>query len=126
MSNNENKFDFQFWADLAQKDPDAFEKQRKQTIDQYLSSIEDKALQARLSKLQWRVDMERKKSKNPMDTTVRIYDMMWASVSKNYDVLQELSDMTSKNTVQPKKPTTKAPVLKFVKKTNPTDEKTSS
>jgi len=48
-------------------------------------------MQRRLRGLQWRVDVERKRSHNAMDAAIRIYDMMWESVARNYEELQKLA-----------------------------------
>ena len=85
-------FDFDYWRDLANKDPEAFEAARKLEIDQYISSLKTEELQDRMRRLQWRVNTERKRSKNPMDSAIRIYDMMWDSVGKNFEAIQELSE----------------------------------
>jgi len=124
MNDKNINLNFQYWSDLAKKDPEAFEKKRKEVIDQYITTLPNKETQARINKLQWRIDMERKKYKNPLDAAIRIYDMMWTSVSKHYDVLQSLTDITSSE--QPKKAKIeKAPILPF-KKFDPSDKQTGS
>jgi len=111
-------FDFDYWCELAKQDPEAFEQAREQEISNYIGTLNDESAQERLRRLQWRVEMERKLSKNPMDSAVRLYDMMWDSVSKNYEALQELAKeftppaerSVSESTIR-----TKAKVLKFKK-----------
>lgn len=90
--NKENSFDFDYWVKLAKTNPDAFEAKRKQAIDDYLAGTPE-GTQDRLRRLQWRVEMERQRARNPMDAAIRIYDMMWDSVSRNMDALNELADM---------------------------------
>lgn len=99
MKNNTEKyaerkkeFDFDYWCQLAKDDPAAFEAARKQEIDNHIAGIQQKSTQERMERLQWRVEMERKRSKNPMDSAIRIYDMMWESVGKNFEAIQDLAD----------------------------------
>ena len=85
-------FDFDYWKNLSKNNPEAFESARKQEIDQYISNLKDENVQDRMRRLQWRVEMERKRSKSPMDSAVRIYDMMWESVGKNFEAIQDLTE----------------------------------
>ena len=108
------EFDFDYWCKLAKNDPEAFEKARSQEIDQHISSISDSTAQERMKRLQWRVEMERKRSKNPMDSAIRIYDMMWEAVGKNFEAIQDLADTFNQGaskSVEGLKP--QAKVLKF-------------
>jgi hypothetical protein len=97
---NENGFDFDHWMKLAKEDPEAFEKQREAAIGQYLTSVPSEVQRDRLKRLQWRVDKEREMAKTPMDAAIRIYDMMWESVGKNIDALQDLADTLTGNLVE--------------------------
>ncbi len=106
-------FDFDYWKNLAKKDPSAFEMAREQEINKHITSIPDEHTQERLRRLQWRVEMERKRSKNPMDSAVRIYDMMWESVGKNIDALHELTDYLKPGTEKQKKQVSSARILDF-------------
>lgn len=107
------RFDFDYWRDLAKKDPEAFEAAREAKINQHIEAISDDHTQDRLRRLQWRVEMERKRSKNSMDSAVRIYDMMWESVGKNFDALQDLSNQLSPTDKRPMKKTSEAKILRF-------------
>lgn len=86
-------FDFDYWCRLAKDNPEEFEIQRKKEIDAYISGLNDSEIQDRMQRLQWRVEMERQRSKNPLDAAIRIYDMMWESVGKNFEAIQELADI---------------------------------
>jgi len=90
-------FDFEYWSKLSKKDPEAFEIARKVEIDKYLSTL-DADVQERMTRFQWRIEMERKLSKNPLDAAARIYDMMWESVGKSTTALDELTDILNPNT----------------------------
>ncbi len=84
--------DFEYWKNLAKADPSAFEEARKQVIEEFLASVPVEC-RDRMVRLQWRVDMERQRARNPMDAAIRIYDMMWESVGKSVDALEALSEM---------------------------------
>ena len=115
---DKNQFDFENWRKLAEKDPAAFEEKRLEMLNNLIESTPNAERRQRMRGLQWRIDMERKRSKNPMDSTLRIYRMMWDSVAKNYEEVQNLVDLVeggSKDRIQlkPKKKT--ADVLSFDK-----------
>jgi hypothetical protein len=67
-------FDFDAWAALAQNDPAAFELRRQQAIEALIQAASP-AHQRRLRGLQFRIDMERMRSKSPMAACLRLYQM---------------------------------------------------
>ncbi len=83
-------FDFDQWRRLAETDPEAFEAARKAAIEGFIDSLGDEQVKTRMRRLQWRVEQERKRSDNPMGACVRIYNMMWRSVSDNYRLISRL------------------------------------
>jgi len=99
-SMNNHPLIFDDWSSLAKSDPDAFEQRRRQVIEQFISSVPP-GRQQRLRRLQWRIDMERRRCANPMQSCVRLYTMMWDSVYGRHGLLEVLqhglsgSDMTS-------------------------------
>jgi hypothetical protein len=80
-------FDFDQWKTLAETDPEAFERRRKAVIDSFIGGVKPSKRQ-RLRGLQWRVDMERDRSSNPMQSFLRIYTLMWDSVCGERGLLQ--------------------------------------
>jgi hypothetical protein len=80
-------FDFDQWKTLAETDPEAFERRRQAVIESYIGGVRPSKRQ-RLRGLQWRVDMERRRSSNPMQSFLRIYTMMWDSVCGERGLLQ--------------------------------------
>jgi len=68
-------FDFDKWAQLARQDPDAFEALRKEAIEEGLKALPPDT-QRRLKGLQFRIDMERRRSKTPLDSCIRLSNMM--------------------------------------------------
>ncbi len=110
-------FDFNYWLKLAQDNPEAFERERQQVVDKYIGSIKETNVQERMRCLQWKIDTERKLAKNPMDSAIRIYDMMWESLGKNQEALQELSDLlvdTKNLAMAPKQSTHKTYTAKII------------
>ncbi len=71
--------DFDAWfaemADLAKNDPEAFERRRAELIEETISKAKD-ADQERLRRLQWRIDMERRRAKTPLASCLRLYDLL--------------------------------------------------
>jgi len=106
-------FNFDYWRDLAQKDPAAFEAAREQEIKNHIAGLGDEQVQQRMQRLQWRVEMERKRCKNPMDSAIKIYDMMWESVGKNFEAIQDLADHFKPAEDRKAKKSEQAKVLKF-------------
>ena len=90
-------FDFEYWSKLAKQDPEAFEVAREAEINKHISSLADKTAQERMRSLQWRIEMERKRSSSPLNAASRIYDMMWESVGRNIKVLDELAELIQQN-----------------------------
>lgn len=94
MSSNASNFDFEAWAELAQRDPEAFESQRKKVIEDFIASAPT-SLRRRLEGFQWRIDMERDRCDNPLQACIRISNMMWDMVYADRGFLwslQVLSD----------------------------------
>lgn len=63
---------------LARDDPEAFEAVRQQLIGDLIHRAPEK-IQRRLEGLQFRVDHIRRRSRNSLGATVKIYQMMWHS-----------------------------------------------
>ncbi len=122
VMSSQNDFDFDAWMALAKNDPETFEKQRREVIEQYLDTLPEADTQDRLRRLQWRVDRERERCRTPMESAARLYDMMWESVAKTYDQLQDLAvmlDSSSGNRRRAVAPPAK--VLPFKSKNGTTD-----
>ena len=71
-----DNFDFDEWALLARTAPDEFEQRRRALIESLISSS---GHVRRMRGLQWRIDLERMRARNPMDACVRLSNMMWDS-----------------------------------------------
>mgnify|MGYP002778903851 CR=1 FL=1 len=82
-------FDFETWSRLARENPEEFERRRREAIEEVINRapVED---QARLRGLQFRIDMERQRSKSPLGACVRINKMMWESFGEMRQALESL------------------------------------
>ncbi len=88
--NKESEFDFDYWMNLAEKDPAAFEQQRQALIQTTIHQA-PKTMQKRLNGLQWQIDSEIKLAKNPMDSCLKIYQKMMDSVYEQGGLLDALT-----------------------------------
>ena len=82
-------FDFEEWALLAKTDPEAFEAKREQAIAQLIEKATPR-MQTRLRGLQWRIDMDRRRSSTPLSSCMKIFNQMWASVYGERGLLDAL------------------------------------
>jgi len=81
-------FDFDEWALLAITAPDEFEQRRRALIEIEILKSDNVR---RMRGLQWRIDLERSRARNPMDACVRLSNMMWDSF---IDLNQALNDFS--------------------------------
>ena len=84
--------EFRQWAEMAQNDPELFEKLRREAIDEVIDNAHESHRQ-RLRCLQWRIDQERRRSNSPLGACVRISRMMWESVAGHGGLLENLSQI---------------------------------
>ncbi len=90
---SEEQFDFEDWASLAQSDPEAFEAKRQAAIAKLIESAPEE-LRQRLRGFQWRIDMERQRSANPLQACIRISNMMWDLIYADRGFLWSLQAMS--------------------------------
>lgn len=67
--------DFDTMMELAKKDPEAFDRFKAEAVNATINEASE-SQQRRLRGLQWQVDMEVKKAKNPMEGCIRVSEMM--------------------------------------------------
>lgn len=82
-------FDFDEWATLARNDASAFERRRRQAVEQVIAEAPEHQRE-RLRRLQWRIDAERRRYKHPLKSCLAIYDMMWESLYGGHGLLEAL------------------------------------
>lgn len=68
--------EFEYWSNLFRTDPVRFESERLIEIEKVILSANPKNQQA-LRQLQWVIDGERGRAKNPIDAMIRLNKMMW-------------------------------------------------
>jgi len=72
----QEQLDFDHWMNMAKNNPEEFESMRSHAIDEVIDSA-PKDRQMHLRRLQWRIDMARKRAGSPMAATLIISKMMW-------------------------------------------------
>jgi hypothetical protein len=90
-------FDFDEWVRLARVDPEAFERRRREAIDDLIVSAPD-YLQPRLHGLQFQVEMERRRSRSPYAACVRVSRMMWEKFAGENGFRATLCDVSGRGT----------------------------
>ena len=76
MEFNAEDFDIDEWQRLALADPQEFERRREAAIRAVIEQAPPEH-QARLLRLQSRIDLERRRAKTALGATVRLQSMMW-------------------------------------------------
>ena len=92
VESHEKIFDFDHWHQLAKTNPQAFEEKRLAMIESVIATA-PRDMQQRLRGLQWRIDMERERSKNPLNACVNLYRMMWNKVYGQDGLLEALDNL---------------------------------
>jgi hypothetical protein len=83
-------FDVDEWLKLAKDDPQEFERRREAAIRAVIEQAPEEH-QARLLRLQSRIDLERRRAKTPLGATVRLQSMMWERFTALREALQQLT-----------------------------------
>ena len=84
------EFDFEYWMQLQQTDPETFEIERQRIIDHYIENagrINNRSLHG----LQFKIDAVRSRSTNPLGACIRLNRMMLNHVLES----RELPDETN-------------------------------
>jgi hypothetical protein len=100
-------FDFDAWTELANHDPEGFEARRARAIEDAIRHAPPR-LQARLRRLQWKLDQIRRTSATPMAACIRMNHMMWDRITGPGGLLETLVEGTQRPA-----PRHKAEVLQF-------------
>jgi len=89
MQNSDTEFNFDEWAKMAKEDPEAFEDIRKQMIQNVIDSTSPE-IKKRMQGLQWQIDNIRSASSNPMESCLKISQMMWDNVLGEDGLLENM------------------------------------
>lgn len=85
-------FNFQEWAELAQRDPQRFEARRSRVINEAIRRVPlDR--QRMLRGLQWRVDRVRELKRTPLAACMAISNMMWETFNDLHDSYVKLAEI---------------------------------
>lgn len=79
--------DWDKWAELARKDPEQFERERRMIIEDLIMS-QPPERRHRSRQLQWKIDAVRQTSPNALYACIKIYDMLMESVYGPKGLLQ--------------------------------------
>jgi hypothetical protein len=93
------RIDFDSWSELAQQDPEAFEKRRAEVIEQVIQSIPTHK-QHRMRCLQWKIDQIRARAGNPLSACIKLSELMWDSLL-GPGGLREVLEGASSSAIQP-------------------------
>ncbi len=94
MSERNDTFDFEYWAKLWQDDPEAFEGERIRVIESIIAAAPAEN-RPRLRRFQWRIDIERRRSRTPYQAYQRLANMMWESLLGERGLLQALQRLAT-------------------------------
>ena len=93
-TDNRPLFDFDAWAELARKDPQAFELERKLLIERAIMRAPANKHQ-RLRCLQWKLDQIRDLSSTPMAACLQINRLLWENIYSKHGLLHSLQQLQS-------------------------------
>ena len=79
---------FDALASLARRDPDALEALRQRLTDEVIRRASNADARRRLEGLKFRIDMERRRSRDPLSACIRISAMMHRSLADLHTVLE--------------------------------------
>lgn len=104
------RFDFDEWAELAAKDPGAFEQRRAEVLAEAIENAPAHR-RARLRGLQWQIDQMRATAGTPLAACVRISNMMWDCVAGDDGLLARMEALKGQRSLPRNR--RKAKVLPF-------------
>jgi hypothetical protein len=95
-----NDFNFDDWARLAQTDPAAFEGRRQAWVEELIAQAPD-AMRARLRGLQFQIDMERRRARTPMGSCLRLSSLMWQTFAGENGFRAQINALVGRLNGQP-------------------------
>lgn len=96
------QFDFDYWNELYQRDPDLFDQERRNAAEHLISKAPEH-LQYRLRQLQWKIDTTISTSKTPLQAAIRLNQLLYEKFFHLNQVLCEASGHTPVLQTFPKK-----------------------
>lgn len=89
VNDAELNFDFDEWVELYRQSPEQFEQRRQQWSRRVIDNA-PQPYQRRLSGILFQLNMERRRSRNPIQHCIRISQMMWDKFDELNSGLQSL------------------------------------
>lgn len=86
---------FDEWRDLARTDPAAFEARRRAAVAEAIALAPANRRQ-RLECLQWRIDRERERYRDPLAACARLSCMMWESVHGSGGLIEHMRHLDAR------------------------------
>jgi hypothetical protein len=111
ITTNRPKFDFDAWEELARKDPQAFELERKLLIERAIMKA-PAGKQQRLRCLQWKLDQVRDLASTPMAACLQINRLLWEHICSERGLLHSLERLQTLGN-QADAPESTAKILQF-------------
>lgn len=108
-------FDFDFWKELYESDPDMFEVKRAELIKSEIAKA-PLQLQRRLNGIQFELDAKRSLSDSPLESCMQMSSQMWDSfdlMRTHLNALARPEALTEEEVAQLKRPNESAKVLRF-------------
>ena len=117
IQNTQNSaFDFDYWMELHESDPEAFEQRRAELIHAEIAKSPEH-LQRRLKGIQFELDAKRSLSDSPLESCMQMSSQMWNSfdlMRTHLNALARPEALTEDEVVKLQKPAGSAKVLRFV------------
>ena len=108
------EMDFDAWLEVARRDPQAFEALRLAAIEEAIEKA-PQANRARLRRLQWRIDQERRLAHSPIDACIRTSRLMWRGVIGPGGLQERLNELQARLGGTPGPRPTSANVVAFIR-----------
>lgn len=86
---------FDEWRALAAADPEAFEARRREVIAEFIA-LAPRCRRTRLEQLQWRIDRERERYKDPLAACAHLSGMMWERLYGRGGLLAQIRRLESR------------------------------
>jgi len=91
--------DFDTMKQMAEQDPEALERLRQEHVDKIISNAPEQ-YQARLKGIQFQVDSQRQISKNPVQSCIKISQMMHESFNELREQLNRFTHDSSSSLIE--------------------------
>ena len=76
-------------TDLFEKDPSAAEKRSKEIIEDFINSIPEEERRLRLQRIQWNVEQQLRKYKDPIARMNKMVELFWKQFNEFHKVLND-------------------------------------